>query len=77
MACRKMYLGLKERPCLASKLASTLPQFSTFLMDGMIIVLDTANVSRFYGLQDNYLGLKERPCLTSKLASAFSNFQPV
>jgi hypothetical protein len=30
------YLGLKEGPCPASILASTFPQFSACLMDGVI-----------------------------------------
>jgi hypothetical protein len=55
MACRKMYLGLKERPCLASKLA-----LSAFLSDGMLIVIDTLNACVFYGLQDKYFFFKGR-----------------
>jgi hypothetical protein len=70
------YLGLKERPCLASKQASAFPQFSAFLMDGG----DNCNCPRyckcfrFNGLQKNDLGLKERPLLASKLASTFQQF---
>jgi hypothetical protein len=43
------YLGLKARPCLASKVASAFPQFSACSMDGVIcdiIVLHTECTSR-------------------------------
>ncbi len=47
LGLKEKYLDLKEMPCLASKLASDFQKFSAFIRDGTIIVLDTANASRF------------------------------